>query len=118
MQKNNAFPRRRLDLSGGGPSWAGWSFAPYGKAREFRLIDPAGTNYTAGEIVEGHAHGLNVDYLRGRVRELEIETQATAAPLHLTPGEFRALRQAAAILERLPGAPARRRFPPVLAMVR
>ena len=116
MQENNGFTRRRLDLSGGGPSWAGWSFAPYGKARDFRLIDPDGTNYSAGEIVEGRAHGLDVDYLRGRVRELE--TQAIAAPLHLTPSEVLALRQAAAILERLPGASVRRRFPPVLAMVR
>ena len=116
MQKNNAFPRRRLDLSGGGPSWTGWSFSPYGKARDFRLIDPAGTNYTAGEIVEGRAHGLNVDYLRGRVRELE--TQATSAALYLTPGEVRALRQATAILERLPGLAARRHSAPILAMVR
>lgn len=116
MQKNNAFHRRRLDLSGGGPSWTGWSFAPYGKAREFRLIDPDGTNYTAAEISEGRALALDVDFLRGRVRELEA--QADTAPLHLTPGEVRALRQAAAILERLPGTSIRRRFPPVLAVVR
>ena len=116
MQKNNGFTRRRLDLSGGGPSWAGWGFSPYGRAREFRLIDPDGTTYTAGDITEARGLLLDVDFLRGRVRELEA--QADTAPLHLTPGEVRALRQAAAILDRLPGTSTRRRFPPVLAMVR
>src|SRR4030065_216479 len=55
--------KKPVALARGGTSWDGWHFGPYGKAREYRLIDPAGTTYTAGEIQELARLALELDYL-------------------------------------------------------
>ncbi len=48
-----------FDLSVGGPSWAGWFFGKWGRAREWRLHTPAGGNYTAGEVDGISANALD-----------------------------------------------------------
>ncbi len=98
MKKNGPLP-----LDCGGDSWQGWTFCRYGRAREWRLISPAGTTYTAGELDALPGLLADVDYLRGRVRELEAERDGHAQ--HFTPAELQTLRSAAAILTRLPGLP-------------
>jgi len=99
--------RRPVSLGQGGPSWEGWSFAPYGRATEYRLIDPDGTTYTAGEIRELTRVAVELDYLRQRLRE--HDDQASSAAIHFTPDELRAVSAAADILARvLPPRPYRR----------
>ncbi len=116
MHKNNNLPRRPVDLSGGGDSWNGWIFGPYGRAREFRLISPDGAAYTPGDLWDMRGHALNVDALRGQVRELEALTDATA--YHFTAAELRAIEAAAEILGRLRARPRRRRMAPALHAVK
>lgn len=100
---------RPVHLGPGGASWNGWTFGPYGKAREFRLIDPDGTTYTAGEIRELARLVVELDYLRGLVREQR--TEAGKKAVRLDAGELQLLRAAVAILARaLPCDPAGRQI--------
>ena len=95
-----------LALDRGGASWAGWTFAPWGRAREWFLIAPDSTRYSAGEIHELTALMLDVDWLRHRVRELE----AQAVGVRMTIEEAAVLRAAAAILARTAPPAARTRL--------
>lgn len=67
-----------IDLSQGGASWAGWTFGRWGKARDWRLVAPDDSNYTAAEVWELRALLVDLDFYRVRVRELELLTQKTA----------------------------------------
>jgi len=67
-----------LDLSIGGPSWTGWAFCKWGKAREWRLHSPNGANYTAGELAELRPALLDADFLRMRLRELTDQASSSA----------------------------------------
>lgn len=87
---------RPVALDRGGATWAGWTFAPYGRATDWRLIAPDGTHYTAGDLAELKALQLDVDYLRLRVRELET----TAQGVRLSPGEASAVSAALSVLEK------------------
>lgn len=87
-----------LDLSIGGPSWAGWTFARWGRAKEWRLHAPDGSNYTAWELLDVRAAALDLDYLRARVGELE--DYAAADALHFGPMDAAALKSAAEIVLR------------------
>ena len=95
-----------LNLSGGGESWKDWHFGPWGRAREWFLIAPDSTRYSAGEIHELTALMLDVDWLRHRVRELE----AQAVGVRMTIEEAAVLRAAAAILARTVPVAARTRL--------
>lgn len=91
--------RKTITLATGGPSWSGWTFGPWGRAREWFLLAPDGTRYSAHEIRELTGLMLDVDWLRHRVRELE----AQAVGVRITLEEAAALRLAAAtILNRIP----------------
>ena len=98
--------RKPVALGHGGLSWQGWSFGPYGQARECRLIDPNGTTYTAGDILEGARAPVELDYLRHQVRTLAA--QRDGAAVHFTLEEILALHAAAAILARVLPAATRR----------
>ncbi len=106
--------KRPVSLDCGGDSWHGWSFSPYGRARDFRLISPGGTTYTASELEALPGALADVDYLRHRTRELEAERDGTAE--HFTTEELGTLRTAAGILARL-GDRGRRRMAPALLLV-
>lgn len=96
----------RLDAA---PGWAGWMVSRYGRAREWRLLSPTGEHFTAAEISDLRHLVLDVDYLRGRVLELEglINTEAC----HFDGAEIVALYAAVEVLERrLPTRRHRRRF--------
>lgn len=93
--------KKAITLATGGPSWTGWTFGPWGRAREWFLLAPDGSRYSAGEICELAGLMLDVDWLRHRVRELE----AQAVGVRMTMEEAAALRAAAAILARALPAP-------------
>lgn len=98
-------PGRPIDLSQAG--WPGWTFGPYGRAREWRLFGPDGTNYTAEEIRSARGLLLDVDYLRSRVRGLQEKIDAHAC--HFSASDLEVLQAAMVVLaERLP-APSRSR---------
>lgn len=81
----------------GGPSWAGWSFAPWGRAKEWRLHAPDGASYSAEEIAELRRLVLDLDYLQVRCRELEAV--ARRAPCRFSAAELELLASAAAVLQ-------------------
>jgi hypothetical protein len=87
----------------GGTSWAGWQFSTWGRARDWFVIAPSGTRYSAAEIDEIPRLQADVSYLMSRCRQLE--TLLAAKPVGLTPRERLILQQAAAILASA-GAPA------------
>lgn len=93
--------KKTITLATGGPSWTGWTFGPWGRAREWFLLAPDGSRYSAGEISQLPHLMLDVDWLRHRVRELE----AQAVGVRMTFEEAAALRQAAVILARALPAP-------------
>jgi len=107
MRRKNK-KRVPVALGQGGPSWEGWSFAPYGRASEFRLIDPDGTTYTAGEIRELARVAVELDYLRQQLRERADHDNK--ASISLIPDELQTVSAATDILARvLPVRPRRRR---------
>lgn len=85
-----------MDLSRGGPSWVGWYFARFGRAREWRLHAPDGSSYTAGEIAAIRGNVLEIDYLRLRLRELERQLDGLA--IYVSSEQVQVLRAAVAIL--------------------
>lgn len=85
--------RKGIDLAIGG--WTGWTFGPWGRAREWRLHAPTGESYSAAEVADVRRLQLDIDYLRLRVRELELSQAAT-----FTADDLATLRTAAAILQR------------------
>ncbi len=94
----------RLDAA---PGWAGWVVSRYGRAREWRLVSPRGENFTTAEIANLRHLVLDVDYLRGRV--LELEGLVGAHACYFDDAEIAALQAAVAVLERRLPAPRRRR---------
>ena len=101
MKKN----KKPIDLERLG--WPGWTLGPYGRARDWRLFAPDGSHYTAGEITGLRGMALDVDYLRGRVHEMQGQIDAHAC--HFSDGDLQALRTAMAILaRRLPAFTGRR----------
>ncbi len=99
------------------PGWAGWVLSRYGRAREWRLIAPGGEAFTAAEIAGLRYLVLDVDYLRGRVLELEGLVDAQAC--HFDAAELAALHSAIAVLERrLPRRRYRRRLTPPAPLLR
>lgn len=93
-------PNNPFDFSRGGQSWSGWTFGPYGKAREWRLFAPTGEMFTASEILGMRANALDVDYLQCKARRLESEKTELERKLaqRFTPEEFETLREAMAII--------------------
>lgn len=91
----------KIDLVIGGPEWDGWFFAPYGRARNWRLTDPAGTCYTPAEISELRNLELDIDHLQRKVAELTHQPRLSAADAAI-------IREAAALLHRIAPPPARR----------
>lgn len=87
-----------VDLSIGGPSWAGWHFGVWGRAREWRLHSPCGASFTASEVAQARAVALDVDFLQCRVRELA--DYAHPGALHFGPLDARALIAAAELIVR------------------
>ena len=92
-----------LNLSRGGESWSGWTFGPWGRAKEWRLHAPDGASYDACEIAELRARVLDLDYLQVRVRQLEQRERELLAQLErrFSAGEIATLRAAAAILRKV-----------------
>lgn len=87
-----------MDLAIGGPSWAGWKFAPFGRARDWRLHAPDGTTYDACEIAELRRMALDLDYLQVRCRDLETRVISTAC--YFTRTELELIASALAVLQR------------------
>lgn len=90
--------RRTIELHIGGPSWSGWRFGPWGRAREWRLCSPTGENFTAGDVADLRALQLDVNYLQTRNRELTAQLDHTAC--YFSGGDADTLRAAASILNR------------------
>lgn len=103
--------RRRykpIRLDSGGAAWRGWSLSPFGKAKDFRLITPHGETYTAGDLIQLRGLMLDVDFLRGRVHELQGKIEAHAC--HFAPSDVAVLHAAIAVLGReLPASRSRAR---------
>ena len=95
-------------LDRGGECWKGWRLGPYGRAREWRLVSPAGETFTAGDLLQLRGLIVDVDYLRGRVHELQGKIEAHAC--HFSPADLVTLHAAIAVLDRaLPATHHRRR---------
>jgi len=92
-------PPKPLALCVGGTAWDGWIFAPYGRARDWRLTDPAGNSFTAQKIAELPYLRLDLDYLMLKIRTLQAQHQALA--VYITPDDAATLRAAAEILSRI-----------------
>lgn len=90
-----------MDMGIGGPDWAGWHFGKWGRAKDWRLCDPDGTNYAAGEIAQLRHMEQNLDYLQVKVKEVEAQIAGIQRPL--AQGEIEALQVAIALLTRLAG---------------
>lgn len=97
----------KLDI--GGAAWSGWTFGPYGRARDWRLTAPSGETFTAGDLLDARPLALDVDYLRSRVRELEALIERDN--YSFSEEEAAALRAAADILARTMPAPQLKREP-------
>ncbi len=91
--------KKPIRLDAGGATWTGWTLAPWGRAREWRLTDPAGTTYTPGEVRSTPALLLDVDWLRGEVRRREREVEL--AGLHFNEDEIGVLLLAAEAIRRV-----------------
>lgn len=75
------------------------SALPLRRARNWRLITPDGTNFTASEVSNIPYLVLDLDYQRLRVNKLEQQLQASA--IYLTQEDAAVLRSAAEILTRI-----------------
>ena len=95
--------RKPIPLDVGGDSWTGWRFGCWGKAKEWRLTSPAGETFTAGELKQLRGLIVDVDYLRGRVHELQGKVEAHAC--HFSPDDVTILHATIALLGRALPAP-------------
>lgn len=86
-----------IDLSSA-PAWAGWHVGPWGRAKEWRLHAPCGSNYTVGEISMLRAIELDLAYLEHRVRTLADFAAADA--MHFGPQDALTLIAAMQVIER------------------
>lgn len=82
-----------VDMSLGG--WDGWRFAPYGKAKKWRLMAPGGEYFTPGDLLAIRENAANVDILNAQVSRLR------AMQLPLTYDDFLQVESAYFILQRL-----------------
>lgn len=87
-----------VDLSIGGPAWDGWTFGPWGKARDWRLHAPDGNSFDACEIAELRRALLDVDYLQVQVKILREKLEP--GTVTFTASEAATLHAAAAIIAR------------------
>lgn len=107
-QGNNPKPRRGfLDLSVGGPSWDSWRFGSYGQAREWRILAPTGSTFTASEISDLPARLADLAFLQGLTARQDAQLAGTS--LSLSPDEAQLVRVALQVLLREIPARARRR---------
>lgn len=90
--------RDRIELSIGGPSWAGWRFGSWGKARDWRILAPDGANFQAAELAALPGLRADVGYLQTLSRHQAAKLAGSA--LALTPEEAALLRVALAVLLR------------------
>ncbi len=91
--------KKPIRLEAGGATWTGWTLSPWGRAREWRLIDPAGTTYTPDEVRSIHALAGDADWLRIQVRERDREIEL--AGLHFNEEEIGVLLLAAEAIRRV-----------------
>lgn len=61
--------RGRIDLSMGGPSWAGWRFGSWGKAKEWRILAPDGSTFQASQLAALPGQVADLGYLQTLARE-------------------------------------------------
>ena len=82
-----------VDMSLGG--WDGWRFAPYGKAKKWRLMAPGGEFFTPGDLLAIRENARSVDILNGQVARLR------SMQLPLTYDDFLQVESAYFILQGL-----------------
>ena len=82
-----------LDMKVGG--WDGWLFAPYGKAKVWRLLAPNGDFFTPGDIITIRENAQNINTLSAQVARLR------ALQLPLTHDDFLNVERAYFVLKGL-----------------
>jgi hypothetical protein len=87
-----------LDLSVGGPEWADWYFAPWGRARNWRVHAPDGSSYTAEEIFNLRSLAFDLSFLSHRVKQLA--DYASADAMHFGPRDAATLIAAMHVIAR------------------
>lgn len=105
-----------IKLELGGDSWSGWTFGPYGKAREWYLFSPNGEKFSAAELLNVRPTTLDVDYLQGKARRLQHEKAELEQRLArtFTPAELETLRAAVDIVSsRIDGLEKIKPTPPI-----
>ena len=55
--------RGGVDMTMGGVSWAGYRFASWGNARDWRILTPAGAAITAAEVEAIPGNSADLAYL-------------------------------------------------------
>lgn len=90
---NRIYP---LSLSLGGETWNGWTFGPWGRARDWRLHAPNGEHYTADELLLTRRRDHDLNYLQQRINIIE-----DAAAIYIPRADAAILREAASILAAL-----------------
>jgi len=94
------FPKtpKPLDLAIGGPGWRGWTFAPFGRAADWRITAPTGASFQPCEILEIPQLILDSDALRARI--VELEHMARSDALALDARDLAAVTAAVHVLSR------------------
>jgi hypothetical protein len=90
--------RGRIDLSAGGDSWAGFTFGSYGRAREWRIMTPAGETITAPELSNLRARDHDLTFLQSR--SAELAAKLAGASMAFSPDEAQLLRVALQLMLR------------------
>lgn len=90
--------RGGISMAIGGESWAGFEFCSYGRARDWRILTPAGESLTAPEIASYRAITHDTAYLKQRVAELAAKIEGAA--FHVTKEEAALIRVAMQVLLR------------------
>jgi hypothetical protein len=101
--------RGGIDLAIGGESWAGFKFQSYGKARDWRILTPAGDNIQAGELMALRGQLADLAFLQTFTKDQAAKLAGST--LAFTPDESHLVRVALQlILRELPVQLGRRDF--------
>lgn len=90
--------RGRIDLSIGGPSWAGWRFGSWGKARDWRILGPDGSSFQAPELAALPGRLADLAYLDALAHDQAAKLAGAA--LALSADEAQLVRVALGVLLR------------------
>lgn len=90
--------RGGLDMAIGGDSWAGFRFASWGTARDWRILTPSGLSITAPEVEAIPSRSADLAFLQSLSRDQAAKLAGSA--MALSPDEAQLVRVALRVLLR------------------